>query len=248
MRHRGFSLIEMLIVAAVLGVLMAILLPALGRVRAAGRDVQCKANLRQMAIAAQRYAVEFDAYPVAVRYENDGAFKTVAWDWVQTASGEISPGPLWAHSDHPGEVQQCPDYHGHSSFGADPYTGYNYNTSYIGGEASYGGGWDDVRWGVRPALCRRESTCAVFGDGGRAGGTNKFMRAPGADGSLTLIYNGGQSFRHSGGTNVSYLDGHVGSVEQPRKGKRASDSLLDQWMGFPDNGFLSDTDRAYDPR
>ncbi len=76
------------------------------------------------------------------------------------------------------------------------------------------------------------------------------MRAPlGHEGlDMNAIYAGGQAFRHTRSTIVAYVDGHVGSVVQPKKGLNATDDLLEQVMGYPDNGFLSDDDSAYDPR
>ena len=90
----------------------------------------------------------------------------------------------------------------------------------------------------------------MFGDGGWTGGTHKFMRAPmnSVECDLFTVYAGGQAFRHAGSTNVAYLDGRIGSVNQPRKGELASADLLEQIMGYPTNGFLSDDDGAYDPR
>ena len=68
-----------------------------------------------------------------------------------------------------------------------------------------------------------------------------------ADDPLTIRYGGGQAFRHDGTTNVAYVDGHVGIVQDPRPGNEATDELL-ELMGFPTNGFLTDDDGAYDPR
>ena len=64
---------------------------------------------------------------------------------------------------------------------------------------------------------------------------------------LSMIYAGGQAFRHDGTTNIACLDGHVAAVSRPKKGQSATEPLL-QVMGFPKNGFLSDDDTAYDPR
>ncbi len=249
----GFTVIELIVVIAVTALLLSMLVPSLASVRAAGRSVACLSNLRQMSIAAQRYALEYQYFPPALRYENDGGFTNVAWDWVTTFDNRvISPGPLWAFTDDPGRVQQCPEYGGVTNY-ADPHTGYNYNTTYVGGESTFPNtGWGSFRRGVRYSACRRTAGVALFGDGGWVGGTNKFMRAPinTLDGDLALstIYAGGQAFRHQKATNAAYLDFHVGSVATPSRGLLATDALLENQMGYPQNGFLSEDDTAYDPR
>ncbi len=50
-RLHSFTLIELLIVVAIIGILMALLLPALGRVRARARAVKCVNNLHQLHVA-----------------------------------------------------------------------------------------------------------------------------------------------------------------------------------------------------
>jgi prepilin-type processing-associated H-X9-DG protein/prepilin-type N-terminal cleavage/methylation domain-containing protein len=254
-RPRGrpaFTLIEVLATIGVLALLMGLLLPVLARTREGARSARCMANLRQMAVAAQQYALRYQHFPPAVRYERDGGFRQVAWDWVTTFSGDlVSPGALWSFADDPGTVHQCPSYHGPSTSAGDPHTGYNYNTTYLGGESPFPAtGWEEFRPGVTFAACRRAPRCAMFGDGGWAGGANKFMRAPlNSEGAAPdAIYAGGQAFRHAGATNVAYVDGHVGASDDPRPGEHASDLLLERVMDHPRNGFLSDDDSAYAPR
>ncbi len=250
-RPRAFSLIELLVVLATIALLLGLMLPALAGVRTSSRTALCVSNLRQMAIAAQRYALEYQYFPPAVRYKHDGTITEIGWDWVTTWGGQvISPGPLWEFTDDPGKVQQCPEYHGTTNT-ADPFTGYNYNTTYVGGEGEFGyWDWERFRPGVRHSACRWTGRVAMFGDGGRAGSTNKYMRAPMNTEGLPpgVIYTGGQAFRHQKATIVAYLDGHVGLPRNPFKGALATEILLTGAMDYPRNGFLSDDDRAYDPR
>ena len=57
--RRGFTLIELLVVIAVIALLLAILLPSLGKARETGRQTVCASNIRQMIIATNAYALDF---------------------------------------------------------------------------------------------------------------------------------------------------------------------------------------------
>lgn len=59
-KRRGFTLIELLVVIAIIAILMAILLPALGRARKQAQSVVCSNNLKQVGYGAALYAQDYD--------------------------------------------------------------------------------------------------------------------------------------------------------------------------------------------
>jgi prepilin-type N-terminal cleavage/methylation domain-containing protein/prepilin-type processing-associated H-X9-DG protein len=53
--RRAFTIIELLIVVAIIGLLVALLVPAMGRARAQAKSAVCTANLRQISTGFQEY-------------------------------------------------------------------------------------------------------------------------------------------------------------------------------------------------
>ena len=77
MKSRAFTLIELLFVIATIGILAAILLPALARTRETARRASCQNNLMQLGIVMHAYAAENDgALPWSGGNNNADALKS----------------------------------------------------------------------------------------------------------------------------------------------------------------------------
>ncbi|HUS80191.1 MAG TPA: prepilin-type N-terminal cleavage/methylation domain-containing protein, partial [Armatimonadota bacterium] len=65
--RRGFTLVELLVVVAIIAILAAIILSVFARVRETGRQAACVSNLRQLVDAARMYADDHDRRLVPAR-------------------------------------------------------------------------------------------------------------------------------------------------------------------------------------
>jgi prepilin-type N-terminal cleavage/methylation domain-containing protein len=76
--NRGISLIEVLIVVAIIGILIQLILPAVQASREAARRTQCSSNIRQMGIAIQAIHGTHKKLPQAAGYfpMEDGPFQS----------------------------------------------------------------------------------------------------------------------------------------------------------------------------
>lgn len=62
MRKHAFTLMELLVVLAVMALLAGILLPVLARARESARKATCQSNLKQIGMAFQLYLNDYDAH------------------------------------------------------------------------------------------------------------------------------------------------------------------------------------------
>jgi prepilin-type N-terminal cleavage/methylation domain-containing protein len=83
--RNGFTLLELLVVVAIISVLIAMLLPAVQSAREAARQAHCKNNLKQISLAALNHL------------DTQGHFPTGGWGWYWVGDpdrgfGEEQPG------------------------------------------------------------------------------------------------------------------------------------------------------------
>ena len=243
MNKKAFTLVELLVVISIIAMLMAFLVPSLSRARGFAKQITCLSNLHQMVIAAEVYCNNNDGYyPIAYASKFSPSLSiSYAWDFTtvkdwNTLELKVTPGLLWG-GETIEKIHQCPSLKGGHNWLNDPYTGYNYNTSYIGH-----GSLEQIRTPIRVSKINSPANCAIFGDGAFGTGANKFMRAPwpspGDDGSMAWA--GAQAYRHLGKTSVAYCDGSARATDKLYKETEHSDRL-------PEGaGFLSADNSAYD--
>lgn len=241
--HRSaFTLVELLVVMAIIAILASLLLPALGASKASSKRIQCVSNLRQMGIAAHLYVDDnADFYPIAYYDESEGGVDwSYAWDLttIESNPNTVIPGLLW-QGPNTLQIQQCPSFTGAANWLADPYTGYNYNTSYIGH-----GQYKSIPEPAKGSDVMHTSKTMLFGDGQYGGGADKFMRAPWpnpGDGDFVGRWSGTQGFRHQNLSNAGFCDGHTESLRNCYTNNADGAENV-----APGTGFLSPDNSMYD--
>ena len=90
LRRRSFTLVELLVVVAIIALLISILLPALGEARKQGRATTCLSNMRGMGMAVLMYCNENRDFLVNVGLSHGGAHFEPEEAWIKTLSAYYS--------------------------------------------------------------------------------------------------------------------------------------------------------------
>jgi prepilin-type N-terminal cleavage/methylation domain-containing protein/prepilin-type processing-associated H-X9-DG protein len=94
-RRPAFTLVELLVVVAIIGLLVALLLPALQAARAAARRTHCASNMRQIGLALHQFADVHEG-----RFPNIWHDQDKATSWIYT---------LAPHLESVDDIRLCPD-------------------------------------------------------------------------------------------------------------------------------------------
>lgn len=150
----GFTLVELLVVVAVLSALVGLLMPALARARAGATDLQCASNVRQIGVVFWSYASENDTMSPAI---GQPYIRSPNWRYVVNLAHD-GEGQTYGRIRGGSYIQICPN--SKRAMGEDTVNSYAMNATGLAGLAAgalYPGSRadrGDYNSALRPAFVR----------------------------------------------------------------------------------------------
>lgn len=97
-KSRGFTIVELLVVISIIGVLMALLLPAVQAAREHARRVQCSSNLKNLGQFAAVYEGSKQSLPPSLYWSTNVVQYHKPQTWVDPNSNTPFPVYSWVHA------------------------------------------------------------------------------------------------------------------------------------------------------
>ena len=89
----GFTLVELLVVIAIIGILVSLIIPAIGATRGMAQQIQCASNLKQLGIALHNYEANRRYFPPGYTSKSTGNTASPERD---AETWDAAPGWGWA--------------------------------------------------------------------------------------------------------------------------------------------------------
>jgi len=215
---RGFTLIEMLVVIAILAILIAITVPNVNRSIENSRRVACLARIRDLGNAVMLYATDHRGSTLPYYTFNSQWYNT-----FRTESG--GPGLLISggYLDYDPNAFRCPSDRGAGNGGR-----YNYDQVPAAPYISY----SFRPWGGYPAPSSGPFDGAITQVGGEPANP-AFRASTYAYISDAFCRLGAEPRNHSEGWNVWYLDGHAKFIRDPERTSPMPNNLTLFGTGWP---------------
>lgn len=189
----GFTLIELLVVISIIALLIAILLPALSKSRAAARAIQCGSQQKQLHLSVEVYRNDYDGFYVPTSWKPT---TVLTYHWPTLLREYVNDHATTQYVEKDG-LFYCPEVAYTERLPKATYVSYGYNAYGIGGRpTTFVSGFTKAL----KILPSPPAATLMMLDNRRISDTGYYYSYP----SAFFIYE-----RHDDASNAVFADGHV---------------------------------------